>query len=250
LIEIIGLTGIPIVKEKDNLAKLIIEAAERQGTSIEENDIIVVTHVIVSRAEGRTVNLATINPSEFAKRVAEESRKNPALVEVILRESKAIIRRKDYRLITETHHGFICANSGVDISNVPGEGVVALLPEDPDLSARRIREEIKRITGKTVAVIISDTHGRPLRQGEVNIAIGVAGIDAILDHRGRKDLFGYTLRVKRTAIADELSSAAELVMGQADEAIPAAIIRGYPYRRNEKSSAKELIRPKERDLFI
>lgn len=250
MIKIIGLTGIPIIKENDNLAELICEAAEKQGTPIEEKDVIVVTHVIVSRAEGSTVDLDKVKPSEFAKRIAAESGKDPALIEVILKESKSIIRMRDHRLITETYHGFICANSGVDISNVPGERVVALLPADPDLSARRIREGIRKITDKTVAVIISDTHGRPLREGEINIAIGVAGIDAILDRRGRKDLFGYKLRVKRTAVADELSSAAELVIGQSDEAVPAAIIRGYPFRENENSSAKELIRPKERDLFI
>ncbi len=153
-------------------------------------------------------------------------------------------------LITQTKHGFICANSGVDKSNVPGERNVALLPQNPDESARQIREEVKNKTGKDVAVIISDTHGRPLRDGEINIAIGVAGIIPILDRRGKKDLFGYVLRVKRTAVADELASAAELVIGQTSEAMPSAIIRGYSYRKSEKATAQDMLRPLEKELFV
>jgi coenzyme F420-0:L-glutamate ligase/coenzyme F420-1:gamma-L-glutamate ligase len=153
------------------------------------------------------------------------------------------------KIITETQRGLVCANSGVDRSNVLGKNNVALLPADPDASAEKIRLEIQRITGKHVAVIISDTHGRPLRRGEINIAIGVAGMRPIRDRRGEKDLFGYVLRVKQTAIADELASAAELLMGQASEGIPVAIIRGYKYARSEDSKATELIRSKEKDLF-
>ncbi|MBS7640828.1 MAG: coenzyme F420-0:L-glutamate ligase [Candidatus Bathyarchaeia archaeon] len=250
VIRIIPITGIPIIREGDDLGLLICEAAARQGTPIEDGDVIVVTHVVVSRAEGNVVNLNGISPSEFAKTIAENLGKDPALVEVILRESKSIVRMGGGHLIAETKHGFICANAGVDKSNVPGERNVALLPKDPDLSARRIRQRIKEITGKNVAVIISDTHGRPLREGEINVAIGVAGIKPIRDRRGERDLFGYVLRVKRTAVADELSSAAELVIGQADEGIPAAIIRGYQYERSEDATAKELIMPKEKDLFV
>ena len=249
-VRIIGLRGIPIVKEGDDLAELICKAAAEQGTPIEDGDIIVVTHVVVSRAEGRVVNLDEVTPSEFAKSFARRFRKDPHLVEVVLRESKNIIRMGRGRLITETRHGFICANAGVDRSNVPGRRNVALLPEDPDRSARRIREGIRNLSGKDVAVIISDTHGRPLREGEINVAIGVAGISPIRDRRGETDLFGYVLKVKRTAIADELASAAELVMGQAGEGIPVAIIRGYAYPRSEGATAKELIRPKEKDLFV
>ncbi len=156
----------------------------------------------------------------------------------------------DKHLICETWHGFVCANAGVDKSNVPGEQTVALLPKDPDRSARVIRRGIKKLTGKDVAVIVSDTHGRPLREGEINIAIGVAGIKPIRPRIGETDLFGYMLRVKQTAIADELSSAAELVIGQTNEGIPAAIIRGYPYPKSEEAKAKELIRAREKDLFI
>ena len=250
MIQIIGLKDLPIIKQKDDIAKLICDAATRQGIPIKEGDIIVITHIIVSRAEGNTVNLDDIAPSDFAKNFAQQFDKDPALIETILRESRGIVRMGHGHLITETRHGFICANAGVDQSNVPGERNVALLPKNPDHSARRIRRKIRSLTGKNVAVIISDTHGRPLREGEINVAIGVAGINPIRDRRGEVDLFGRILKVKRTAIADELASAAELVIGQADEGIPVAIIRGYPYPKSEKARAKELIRPRERDLFI
>ncbi len=249
-IRIIGLETIPIVKEGDDIGALICQAAEREGITIQDGDVVVVSHIIVSRAEGRVVDLAQVEPSEFAKNVAEATRKDPRLVEVILRESKAIVRMGDGHLICETRHGFVCANAGVDRSNVPGKDRVALLPEDPDASARRIRERIRQLTGRDVAVIISDTHGRPLRQGVINVAIGVSGLEPIWDRRGDVDLFGYTLRVTKVAVADELASAAELLMGQADEGVPVVIIRGYKYRPSEGASAKELIRPREQDLFM
>jgi coenzyme F420-0:L-glutamate ligase/coenzyme F420-1:gamma-L-glutamate ligase len=250
VVQIIGVKGIPMVKAGDNVAELICRAAELQGTPIQDGDIIVVTHVVVSKAEGRVVNLDEVTPSAFARNIAELYGKDPALVEVVLREAKSIRRMANGKIITETRHGFVCANSGVDKSNVPGERRVALLPENPDASAERIRLEIKRLTGCNVAVIISDTHGRPFREGEVNVAIGVSGMKPIRDRRGEKDLFGYVLRVKRTAVADELASAAELVIGQADEGIPAAIIRGYKFIRSEDARATELVRPREDDLFI
>ncbi len=249
-VQVIGIEGLPIIKTGDNIAELICKAAERQGTPIQNGDILVVTHVIVSRAEGKIVNLDEVAPSEFAKNIAAQYEKDPALVEIVLRESKSIKRMGDGKIITETKHGFICANSGVDKSNVPGERIVALLPDDPDKSAEKIRQEIKRLTGCDVAVIISDTHGRALREGEINVAIGVAGIKPFRDRRGEKDLFGYVLRVKNTAIVDELASAAELAIGQADEGVPAAIIRGYNYLKSENAKATELIRPKEKDLFL
>lgn len=249
-IRVIGLEGLPIISEGDALAMLICKAAERQRTSIQDGDVVVISHIVVSRAEGNTVNLDDVEPSDFAKNFAQQFNKDPAVVEVVLRQSKRIVRMSDGKLITESLHGFVCANSGVDKSNVPGERNVALLPKNPDLSAQRMRRKIRELTGKDVAVIISDTHGRPLRKGEINIAIGVAGISPIRDRRREKDLFGYVLRVKRTAIADELSSAAELVIGQANEGIPVAIIRGYSYPKSEKAKATELIRPREEDLFI
>ncbi|HDQ06518.1 MAG TPA: coenzyme F420-0:L-glutamate ligase [Candidatus Bathyarchaeota archaeon] len=249
-VEVIPVTGLPIVKEGDDLACMICQAAEKQGTPIQKGDIIVVTHVIVSRAEGNVVNLETVTPSEFAKNVAEATRKDPKLVEVILWESLSIVRMSDGKLITETKRGVVCANSGIDRSNVPGNSNVALLPKDADQSARVIKRKIRELTQKDVAVIVSDTHGRPLRRGEINIALGTAGFEPLRDRRGEKDLFGYTIRIKRTAIADELASAAELVIGQTDEAVPVAIIRGYPYPKSEKAKATKLIRPRKEDLFI
>jgi coenzyme F420-0:L-glutamate ligase/coenzyme F420-1:gamma-L-glutamate ligase len=249
-VEVIGVTGLPIIKEGDDLAKMICEAAEKQGTPIQNGDIIVITHVVVSRAEGNVVNLDNVVPSDFAKVFAQQFNKDPKLIEVILRESRSIVRMGDGKLITETKHGLVCANSGVDQSNVPIKRNVALLPKNPDLSAQDIRLKIRKLTGKNVAIIISDTHGRPLRDGEINVAIGVAGINPLRDRRGEKDLFGYVLRVKRTAIADELASAAELVIGQANEGIPVAIIRGYQYTESERAKATDLIRPRKEDLFI
>jgi len=241
--------GLPIIKEGDDLGELIYRAAEKQGTPIEEGDIIVVTHVIVSRAEGNIINLDEVTPSDFAKSIALEFDRDPAHIEVVLREAKSIVRMRDGHIIAETKHGFICANAGVDKSNVPGERNVVPLPKDPDRSARLIRAKIKELAGKDTAVIISDTHGRALRRGEINIAIGVAGIKPIRDRRGESDLFGYVLRVKQTAIADELASAAELVIGQASEGTPAAIIRGYKYEEAEEVSAKDLVWPREKALF-
>jgi len=250
MIRVFGVKGLPIVKKGDDLAELICKTAEKQRTPLKDNDVLVVTHVVASRAEGNVINLDEVVPSEFAKTVAKQLDKDPALVEVILRESKAIRRMGDGHLIVESKHGFVCANAGVDRSNVPGERIVAPLPKNPDRSAQRIRRRIKELTGKDVAVIISDTHGRAFREGEINIAVGVAGIIPIRDRRGETDLFGYVLRVKQTAIADELASAAELVIGQAKEGIPVAVIRGYPYAKSEKATAKMLMRKRKKDLFI
>ena len=248
-VEVFPVENFPIVKEGDDLGELIHRAAKKQGTPIQEGDIIVVTHVVVSRAEGNIINLDDIVPSPTAKAMAKDMGKDPALIEVILRETKSIIRIGDGHLITETKHGLICANAGVDRSNIPGERNVAPLPKDPDLSARRIRQRIKDCTGKEVAVLISDTHGRALRSGQINVAVGVAGMKPIRDRRGETDLFGYTLRVKQTAVADELCSAAELVIGQASEGIPVALIRGYPYQKSEEASLNELLWPREKALF-
>lgn len=250
MIQIIGLEGMPIIKEKDDLAELICNVAEKRGIGIEDGDVIVITHIVISRVEGKIVNLDAIEPSEFAKSLGQRLDKDPALVEVVLRESKSIVRMGNGNIITETRHGFVCANAGVDRSNVPGERNAVLLPVNPDRSAQRIREKIRKITGRDVAIIVSDTNGRPLRDGQINVAIGVAGIEPIRSRIGEKDLFGYVLRVKRIAIADELASAAELVIGQADEGVPVAIVRGYEYPKSEKARAKKLIMPKKKDLFI
>jgi coenzyme F420-0:L-glutamate ligase/coenzyme F420-1:gamma-L-glutamate ligase len=248
-IEIIPIENLPLIAKGDRIAPLIVGAAERQETPIQDRDIIVITHKIVSKAEGNIVNLDEVSPSAQAEDIAKKTGKEPALVEVILRETKEIVRMRLNSLITETNTGLVCANAGTDKSNIEGDRNIALLPRNPDASAQEIREEIKKLTNCEVAVIISDTHGRPLRLGEINVAIGVAGIKPTKDRRGEKDLFGYILRVKQTAVGDELASAAELVIGQANEGIPAAIIRGFDYESSENVSAKSLVRPKEDDLF-
>jgi len=248
-IQVIAVEGLPLIGKGDNLAQLICSAAEKQHTPIQNGDVLVATHVAVSKAEGNVVNLDKVVPSKKANEIAKKTGKDPALVEVVLRESKDIVRMRDSVLITESRQGFICANSGVDRSNVEGERNVAPLPRDPDLSAKKIRQEMKKLTGCDVAVIVSDTHGRPFRMGEVNVAVGVSGLKPIRDRRGEKDLFGYVLRIKQTAIADELASAAELVIGQANEGIPVAIIRGYNYPKSDTAKATELVRSREKNLF-
>ncbi|MGQ9468766.1 MAG: coenzyme F420-0:L-glutamate ligase [Nitrososphaerales archaeon] len=246
-IKIMGIKEIPEVKPGDNLADLLIDVIQRQGIKIMDNDVIVVTHKIVSKAEGRLVDLRKIKPSDFALKISKRREKDPRMVEVILREAKRIVRMERGVIIAETRHGFVCANAGVDKSNVRGEDTVSLLPIDPDKSARQIRDEIKRRLDADVAVIICDTFGRPWREGQTNVAIGVAGLEPILDYRGKKDSYGYTLKVTAIAVADELASAAELVMGKL-EMVPIAIIRGYQYIEGE-GSIKSLIRPRSRDLF-
>jgi coenzyme F420-0:L-glutamate ligase/coenzyme F420-1:gamma-L-glutamate ligase len=248
-IEIIPVEKLPLISKGDRIEELIVNAAKKQGTPIQEKDIIIITHKIVSKTEGDILNLDAVSPSEKAKDIARKTGKDPAFVEAVLRETKEIVRMGPNSLITENRSGVICANAGIDKSNIEGEKTIALLPRNPDESARRIRNDIKRLTGHEVAVIISDTHGRPLRMGEINVAIGVAGIKPTRDRRGEKDLFGYVLHVKQTAVADELASAAELVIGQANEGIPVAIIRGYTYNATETASSRDLTRPREVDLF-
>lgn len=248
-VEIIPIENLPLIVEGNSLGELIVQAAAKQGTPIMERDIVVVTHKVVSKTEGQTINLNKIVPSEQAKELAQKTKKDPAFVEMVLRETKEIVRLGPNSIITENMNGAVSANAGIDKSNVEGEKNVVLLPKHPDESAQKIRNDIKKLTGHEVAVIISDTNGRPLRMGEINVAIGVAGIKPIKDRRGEKDLFGYVLHVKQTAVADELASAAELVIGQANEGTPVAIIRGYAYQTAEKVSAKSLTRPKAVDLF-
>ena len=228
---------------KDDLAALILAATELQ-----DGDILVVSQKIVSKAEGRSVDLGTITPSKKATRLARVHRKDPRLVELILRESRKIVRARSGVLITETHHGFICANAAIDQSNVKGESQALLLPIDPDKSAFNIRKEIRRLLGKDVAVIIADTFGRPFRNGQTNVAIGVSGIDPIRSYVGTKDMYGKKLRVTEIAVADEIASAAELVMGKAIR-VPVAIVRGYKFKPVRRSSIQSLVRDRSRDLF-
>jgi len=249
-IEIIPVYGFPIIKPGDDIADLVIKSMKTSNNPLKNGDILVLCHVIISRSEGNIINLKEIKPSLIAENFAIYTGKDPRLVEVILRESRAVRRMVPGILVTETHQGFVCANSGVDKSNVPGDDFVSPLPKDSDQSANAIRNRLWMLYGVDVAVIIADTHGRAHRDGEVNVAVGSSGLEVILDRRGDHDLFGYELKVKRTAVADELAAAAELVIGQADEGIPAAIIRGYTYLKSEKSNARQLVRSRENDLFL
>ena len=249
-IEIIPVLGMPIVKQGDNIAKLIYQAVRKSNLTLYESDILVVAETVIAKSEGSTVALATVKPGTLARIIAERTGKDPRIAEIILRETKEIVRLSGSHIITETKHGWICANSGVDVSNVSGGSVVATLPEDADASARQIREGLKELAGKVIGVIISDTFGRPFRMGQSNVAVGIAGLKPILDRRGDKDLFGYVLRIKEIAVADEIAAAAELVMGEAAEGIPVAIVRGYIYKSSEEALIRDLIRPHETDLFL
>ena len=246
-VRVIGITGIPEVHPGDDLADLILDAARHQDTPPVDGDVLVVTQKVVSKAEGQVVPLSSVEPSSFARRVAEETGKNARQVEVVLRESRRIVRMDRGIIITETHHGFICANAGVDASNAGGPGLVTLLPQDPDGSAEGLRRAIEERTGARLAVVITDTFGRPWREGTDEVAIGVAGLVALRDYAGQRDPYGYELRVTQVAVADELAAAAELVTGKL-ERIPAALIRGYPFEAGW-GHGRDLVRDPDRDLF-
>jgi coenzyme F420-0:L-glutamate ligase/coenzyme F420-1:gamma-L-glutamate ligase len=231
----------------NDLSVIILEAIDRSQIEIQNGDILVVTHKIVSKAEGRVVELDSIEPSTRAINMAKEHDKDPRIMELILRESSQILRAKDGIIISETRHGFVCANAGVDQSNVKGDTAV-LLPLAPDESADRVRHAVKKKVGKEVAVIITDTFGRTFRNGQTNVAIGIAGIDPIKSYIGTYDMYGRKLRVTEIAVADEIASASELVMGKS-ESTPVAIIRGYNFEKTSKASIKSLLRAKDRDLF-
>jgi coenzyme F420-0:L-glutamate ligase / coenzyme F420-1:gamma-L-glutamate ligase len=246
-LELIGLDGIGEIRAGDSVGKRICEACATQGIALGDRDVLVVAQKIISKAEGRMVRLDTVTPSPRARSLARELDKEPELVEVILGESRKVIRTGGRALIVETHQGFVCANAGVDQSNV-GLRQVALLPQDPDRSAREIRREIASSTGKKPAVIISDSFGRAWRLGTVDVAIGVAGMRAIKDERGLDDSYGYRLKAAVAAIADEFAAAAELVMGKRD-GVPVVIVRGYDIEIKEDGSVQELLRPQAEDLF-
>jgi coenzyme F420-0:L-glutamate ligase / coenzyme F420-1:gamma-L-glutamate ligase len=232
------------IEQNDDISELILSSISRP--EIKDNDILIVTQKIISKQEGRTVQLSTITPSLLATGIGSEYGKNPQVVQKILDESKRIVRLSDGVIISETVHGFVCANAGVDESNVK-QGYVTLLPKDPNTSAQKLRESIKRKTGKNIAVIISDTFGRPFRMGQTNCAIGLAGISTIVNYIGTKDTFGRVLHVTEIAIVDEICSASELVMGKSLNT-PVTIVRNYKFN-NSKSDINDLIRPKDEDLF-
>jgi len=257
-IELIGLKDIPLIKEGDNIAKIVVEKLIDNNISLQNEDIIVIAQIIISKSIRRVRDLRKIKPSKKAleiydKILPKEKQfhipiKEPELIQAILEESREILRT-EHVLIVETNQGFICANAGIDKSNVEGETSIALLPEDPDKEANKIRNSLKRLTGKDVAIIISDSFGRPFRIGAVGVALGISGIDPILDKRGSYDLFGYELQSTIIGQVDNLASAAQLIMGEADEGLPIVIVRGYKFELVDKMSISDILRNKSLDLF-
>jgi len=247
-IELVALDGVPEVVPGDDLAGLIADAAATSGVELADADVLVITQKVVSKAEGRLVELASVEPSDLARAWAAQWGKDPRQVELVLRESAAIVRMAHGGLIiSRTRHGLVCANAGVDVSNVGGGDVASLLPEDPDASAGRIRDALRTRTGTSPAVVISDSFGRPWRNGIVNVAVGSAGIEALLDLRGEPDASGRDMQATVIAVADELASAADLAGGKVEQR-PVVVVRGYAWRPSE-AGASVLVMEPERDLF-
>jgi coenzyme F420-0:L-glutamate ligase/coenzyme F420-1:gamma-L-glutamate ligase len=247
------LVGIPLIQPGDDLPVIIQKSLKDSAITLEDGDVLVLAQKIVSKAEGRLVNLTQVVPSEKARQLAEIVQKDERFIELVLLESNSILRVRLGTLIVEHKLGFVCANAGIDHSNVWGpwgnqEDWVLLLPENPDKSARIIRQALLETSGAQIGVVIIDSHGRAWRNGVVGIAIGFSGIPGIVDLRGKADLFGYQLRVTQVATVDELAAGASLLMGQAAESSPVIYVHGFPYPLRE-SSLEELIRPKELDLF-
>jgi coenzyme F420-0:L-glutamate ligase / coenzyme F420-1:gamma-L-glutamate ligase len=238
-LRVVPLAGMPEVEEGDDLAALVAAAA-----ALEDGDVVVLAQKVVSKAEGRIVRLDGVEPSERARELA--GGEDPRRLEVILRESARVVRSRPPLVIAETRHGFVCASAGVDASNAPGEGLLVLLPEDPDASAERIRARLRELTGRDVAVLITDSFGRPWRQGTTDVAIGAAGLQVLVDLRGVRDRVGYELHATTIAVADEIAGAAELVMGKVD-GVPGAVVRGLSVAGEGR--ARDLVMPPERDLF-
>jgi len=248
-----ALHHIPLIRQGDDLADIVVNVLPKNDRMLEDNDILVFAQKIVSKAEGRTVNLVSITPSPRAVELAHSTGKDPRLVELILCESNEVLRTRLGTIVVEHKLGFVCANAGIDHSNVAGAGDaseewVLLLPANPDGSAQRIRDAVQSNTGKRIGVLIIDSHGRAWRNGTVGVAIGMAGMPALQDLRGKPDLFDFNLQVTQVGVADELAAAASLVMGQAAEGTPVVHVRGFPYPLRE-ASLNELIRPKDQDLF-
>jgi coenzyme F420-0:L-glutamate ligase/coenzyme F420-1:gamma-L-glutamate ligase len=246
-IRLIGVRGIPEIVPGADLAQLIAAAAEHHSLPLADGDIVIVTHKAVSKAEGRLLNLRDVIPSPLAHQYAAQWDRDARQVEVVLRESQRIVRMDHGLIIAQTRHGLVCANAGVDQSNVPGVDMVCLLPDDPDASAAAIRQRLQDLTGADVAVIVSDSFGRPWREGIVNVAIGVAGLAPLVDYRGLPDNEGRTMSATVMAVADELASAAELVTGKLDRT-PVVVIRGYAYD-HAAGHARDMVMDPNRDLF-
>ena len=247
------LANFPLIRRDDSLADIILGSLQTSDILLQDNDILAIAQKIVSKAEGRAVNLATITPSPRAMELAQQTEKDARVIELMLRESREVLRTRPGTIVVEHRLGFICANAGIDHSNVAGEGDsteewVLLLPAEPDRSAEKIRREIESRTEKKIGILIIDSHGRAWRNGTVGIAIGIAGLPGVVDLRGKPDLFGFTLRVTQVGAADELAAAASLVMGQAAEGTPVVHVRGFPYELRD-AHLNELLRPKDQDLF-
>ncbi|HEX7468690.1 MAG TPA: coenzyme F420-0:L-glutamate ligase [Methanobacterium sp.] len=250
-VKLIGIKKIPLIEEGDNLAEIIVNAADSEDIKICNEDILVIAETAVAKSEGSVINLNSLKPSKLAVELSDQTGKNQNLVEFIINESVEIIKVGPDFIISETKHGFVCANAGIDESNVEN-GLATPIPVNPDKSADKIRKEIENTTGKQVAVIISDTQGRAFREGAVGVAVGISGIESLWNRQGEIDLYGRELQTTNIAVADELASAASIVMGQADEGIPLVIIRGVDYfkkLRNKYATIKPLIRPKKYDVF-
>ena len=247
-VRVIGIEGMPEIQPNDDLGELLVDACQAQGAHLDTGDVLVVTQKVVSKAEGRMGTLDGIEPSALANQISEGHRRDPRHTELILRESRRIVRMDRGSIISETHHGFNCANAGIDASNIPGSNMVCLLPIDSDASARRIRQTVKNRTGSLVAVIVSDTFGRPWRNAAANVAIGVAGMDPLLSYVGEEDAHGNMMYTTVIAVADELAATSELVTGKV-LGVPAAIIRGYPFEPMEGVSIQSLVRDPDKDLF-
>ena len=250
MLQIMPLDQLPLLKEGDDLAAIIVSRARIMGVGIRNRDLVIIGQKAVSKAEGRIINIDDVSPSARAAKIAKKTGKSPGFVQIVLNESSKVLRADKDGFIVRTKRGATCLNAGVDKSNVKGNSTYALLPQDPDASARKLRKRIRQLTRKQVAVVICDTRSRPFRKGQVEESIGVAGLNPLIDYRGQKDLFGYTLRFKNVAMADELASAAELVMGQGRERTPVAIIRGLTrVRFQDRVSSRFLVVRPEEDLF-
>ena len=247
-IRAIGIEGLPEVRAGDDLAAQIMDACAAQGNPLENGDVLVVTQKVVSKAEGRVMTLDDVEASPLAVAITEGHRRDPRHTEMILRESRRIVRMDRGVIISETYHGYICANAGIDASNIPGENAICLLPVDPDASAQGIRAAVSSRLGVDVAVLVSDTFGRPWRNGAVNVSIGVAGFNPVVSYIGEFDPHGNELHTTTIAVADELAATAELVTGKL-LGVPVAIIRGYPYERMDDASSRAIVREGDKDLF-
>lgn len=248
MIAIAPVENFPLLTGPAELAPLVIRCLREEDVTLQDGDVLVVAHKVISKAEGRVVALADVKPSSRARELAARAAKDPRLVELILRESVRLVRAEGGVLICETRHGLICANAGVDRSNA-GPDHAVLLPVDPDASARRLRTALQQAFGIELAVLVADSHGRPWREGAVGLCIGLAGLEPFRDYRGCRDLFAYEMRTEIECLADELCAAATLVMGQGEEGVPLALVRGFPWKTSTSASARDLLRPPERDLF-